>query len=58
MSMNMLRQLPPGFCHCQHLVELHLNNNMLTDAAFPEEFSALTQLTCALRGRANLDSCL
>ena len=46
MSRNALQQLPPGMCHhCLHLAELHLENNKLTTAAFPEEFASLTRLT-------------
>lgn len=46
MSENALRQLPPGLCHCQHLIELNLAENMLTYEAFPKEFTTLTRLTC------------
>jgi hypothetical protein len=46
MSENALRQLPPGLCHCQHLIELNLAENMLTCEAFPKDFTSLTRLTC------------
>ena len=46
LSRNALRQLPPGLCHhCPQLAELHLGDNKLTHAAFPEEFASLTRLT-------------
>jgi hypothetical protein len=53
MSENALRQLPPGLCHCQHLIELNLAENMLTYAAFPKEFTKLTRLTCTCHSHAN-----
>lgn len=44
LSSNMLRQLPLGLYHCRRLATLCLDDNKLTTAAFPEEFSALTRL--------------
>ena len=52
LSGNALRQLPPGLYHCTHLAELRLGDNKLTIAAFPEEFTSLSRLTCKWRCHA------